>query len=231
MVQAYLPKRHIRLTERKQALFFVMPMNEFHELGRVALLQVAPIVPKLEGLTHERYDPSPLRTVPRMLLNERGVVGVTANGEQILDVHHMDHPRSRFRGANAISVGFTSHYATLREQFGTHVVDGCAAENILIASSGKIALDEPHVWVVLEQAATGERFVLGQAAIAEPCMPFARWVTHHDTPPEQIRRTLQQLRHGMRGFYLDMPPVQQPVAVQPGDRVLVSYSPLEQRIG
>jgi hypothetical protein len=206
-------------------------MNELHKLGRVALLQVAPIVPKVPGPTYERYDPSPLRTVPRVLLSERGVVGVAANGEQILDVHHMDHPRSRFRGANAISVGFTGHYAALREQFGAHVVDGCAAENILIASSGKIALDEPQMWVVLEQAATGKQYVLGQAAVAEPCMPFARWVTHHDAPPEQIRRTLQQLRHGMRGFYLDMPPVQQPVLVQDGDRVLVRYGPLQQRIG
>jgi len=200
-----------------------MPMNDFYELGCVALLQVAPIVPKVLGPTYEVYDPSPLVTVPRVLLSERGVVGVAANGEQIFDVHHVDHPRSRFRGANAISVGFTGHYAAMRKQFGAHVVDGCAAENILIASSGKIALNKPHVWVVLQQAATGEQCVLGQASVAEPCMPFARWVTHHDEPPEHIRTTLQQLRHGMRGFYLNMPPVQQPLVVQPGDRVLVSY--------
>ncbi len=201
-----------------------MPMNGLHELGRVALLQVAPVVPKFAGLTHERYDPSPLRTVPRVLLSERGVVGITPDGEQILDVHHMNHPRSRFRGANAISVGFTSHYARLREQFGAHVVDGCAAENILITSSDRVTLDEPQMWVVLEQAATGEQYVLGQASVAEPCMPFARWVTHHEAPPEQIRATLQQLRHGMRGFYLDVPPVPQSVEVQPGDRVLVGYT-------
>lgn len=200
-------------------------MNEFHEIGRVALLQVAPVVPKVRGLTHELYDPAPLRTVDHVLLSKRGVIGVTGDGEQILDVHHIDHPQSRFRGANGVSVGFTGHYAALRDQFGAHVVDGCAAENILIDASGVVSLDQPHLWIVLEQAATGTQYVLGQAAVAEPCMPFARWVTQHDAPPDQIRTTLQQLRHGMRGFYLAVPPVAEPIFVQPGDRVLVRYAP------
>jgi hypothetical protein len=202
----------------------IMPMNEFHEIGRVALLQVAPIVPKFSGPTHEVYDPAPLRTVDYVLLSERGVIGVTGDGEQIVDVHHVDHPQSRFRGTNGVSVGFTGHYAALRAQFGAHVVDGCAAENILIEASGKIALDEPQMWLMIEQAATKRRYVLGQAVVAEPCMPFARWVAQHSatSTPDQIRTTLQQLRHGMRGFYLDVPPVAEPLTLQPGDRVLVS---------
>jgi hypothetical protein len=199
-------------------------MNEFHEIGRVALLQVAPVAPKTWGPTHELYDPAPLRTVEHVLLSERGVIGVTGDGEQIVDVHHVDHPQSRFRGGNGVSVGFTGHYAALRDQFGAHVVDGCAAENILIASSGMVSLEQPHLWIVLEQAATARRYVLGQATVANPCMPFARWVAQHSaTPtPNQIRTTLQQLRHGMRGFYLDVPSVTEPIMVQPGDRVLVS---------
>ena len=202
-------------------------MNELHEIGRVALLQVAPVVPKIAGPTHELYDPAPLRTVAHVLLNERGVIGVTGDGEQIMDVHHVDHPQSRFRGANGVSVGFTGHYATMRDQFGAHVVDGCAAENILIASSGVVSLDQPHLWIVIEQAATLRRYVLGQAAVAEPCMPFARWVAQQSaTPtPDQVRMTLQQLRHGMRGFYLDVPSVAEPIKIQPGDRVLVSNTP------
>ncbi len=199
-------------------------MNRFHELGRVALLRVAPVVPKKRGLAHELYDPAPLRTVDHVLLSERGVIGVTSDGEQIMDVHHVDHPQSRFRGGNGVSVGFTGHYAALRDQFGPHVVDGCAAENILIASSGMVSLDQPHLWIVIEQAATARRYVLGQAAVAEPCIPFARWVAQHAaTPtPNQIRTTLQQLRHGMRGFYLDVPPVAAPIRVQHGDCILVS---------
>lgn len=112
-------------------------MNDLHELGRVALLQVAPVVPKFAGPTHELYDPAPLRTVDHVLLSERGVIGVTGHGEQIMDVHHVDHPQSRFRGANGVSVGFTGHYAALRDQFGAHMVDGCAAENILMKHRGK----------------------------------------------------------------------------------------------
>lgn len=199
-------------------------MTIVHELGRIALLQVAPVGPKVPGPTHEVYDPAPLVQVPRVLLSERGVVGITREGEQILDVHHLDHPGSRFRGANAISLGCTSHYAALREQFGEQLVDGCAAENILIAASGIIALDQGQLWVVLEQADTGKRWNLGHAAVAEPCLPFARWVAgHNHTPtPDQVRTTLQQLRRGMRGFYFDMPPVTEPLVVQLGDRVLLS---------
>jgi len=127
-------------------------------------------------------------------------------------------------GANGVSVGFTGHYATLRDRFGAHVVDGCAAENILITSSGVVSLDQPHLWIVIEQAATRRHYMLGQAAVAEPCMPFARWLAGQDTTPtpDQIRTTLQQLRHGMRGFYLAVPPVAEPILVQPGDRVLAS---------
>lgn len=204
-----------------------MPTNNLYELGHVTLLQVAPVVPKRWGPTHELYDPAPLRRVDHVLLSERGVIGVTGDGEQILDVHHVDHPQSRFRGANGVSVGFTGHYAAMRDQFGAHVVDGCAAENILIAASGVVSLDQPHLWIVIEQAATARRYVLGQAAVAEPCMPFARWVAGQNTQPtpEQIRTMLQQLRHGMRGFYLDIPPVTKPTLVQPGDRVLVSDVP------
>lgn len=194
-----------------------------YELGRVVLVQVAPVAPKIPGPTHELYDPSCLVHVSRLQLTERGVAGISSDGTCILDVHHADHPASRFRGENAISIGFTSHYAQLRQQFGPHVVDGCAAENILVDAGEIVALDAPRVWVLVEHAATGERHMLNQAIVAEPCMPFARWVAGPGSspPPDQVRTILQQLRRGMRGFYLGLAAGTASTTIQLGDRILI----------
>src|SRR5437762_11839959 len=80
-----------------------------------------------------RYDPAPLQAVPALLLSESGVTGLTERGKPIVDVHNREHPASKNRaGANGISVGFTSHYDTMRARFGEHLLDGLAGENILV---------------------------------------------------------------------------------------------------
>jgi hypothetical protein len=69
------------------------------------------------------YRPDSLLTVDKLLLTSEGIMGIPLSGEEIIDVHHVKHPQSRFRGDNKISFGFTQHYQRMCERFGDHI--GC----------------------------------------------------------------------------------------------------------
>lgn len=81
------------------------------------------------------YNPTPLLPLKRIQLTVNGIIGLTENNDKIIDVHNTQHPNSRYRGDNAISMGFISHYEAMRDKFGDHVKDGIA---------GKISL-----WLVI----------------------------------------------------------------------------------
>src|SRR4029079_11330029 len=107
-----------------------VPMQE---IGRIKLVQIQCSSLKQGQRPYCYYDPTPLLVVERLLLAPRGAVGLTASGQQLTDVHHADHPESKNHGLlNGTSIGFTSHYRRMRDQFGAHLADGCAGENILI---------------------------------------------------------------------------------------------------
>ncbi|MGC4108154.1 MAG: hypothetical protein QM753_17660 [Thermomicrobiales bacterium] len=98
-------------------------------LGPIVLLQVQ-IAPLKQGEKPLRwYAPDAITSVSEMQLDSGGVTGF--DGETVKhDVHHRDHPLSRYRGENGVSVGFTSHYATIRGEFGDFLYDGIAGENL-----------------------------------------------------------------------------------------------------
>lgn len=162
-------------------------------IGTVVRLQVqrAPLKPGPRGA--RVYDPSPLQQVTALEVTPRGVVG-----DGILDVHHADHPDTRFRGGNGLSVMTASRYAVLRERYGAHLVDGVAGESLLLDTehledlSGPLLLDTPEGLLEL----TGRP--------AEPCVEFTRFVLQRpvgDTGPE-VRAALADLDGGARGYYL-----------------------------
>jgi GrpB-like predicted nucleotidyltransferase (UPF0157 family) len=115
--------------------------DELELLGRVVRLQVQREKIKTGEKADERYTPyEHLLPVAALRIDSGGVTGITESGEHVPDVHHRDHPRSRFRGENGVSLGFTGHYAAMRERFGSHLVDGIAAESILVAHDGTVSL-------------------------------------------------------------------------------------------
>ncbi len=194
------------------------------ELGYVIRLQVAPQTPKRMELDGEVYDPACIRTMSALLISARGVTGIDSAGCEWKDVHHADHPASRFRGDNGISIGFTAAYRELRRRFGSHLEDGCAAENILLESPHIVNPDMLNGTIVLHQERTGEQVELGSAIVAEPCLPFARFVAglQPASASSDIRTTLQQLRRGMRGFYIQMIDLgESSLVVQCGDRLFL----------
>ena len=87
---------------------------------------------KVESGSTRHYDPAPLLSVAQLRLTRNGVIGLTAAGEALIDVHHTDHLRSRNREDNYVSMGFSSYYAALRQRYGDHLTDGIAGENIIV---------------------------------------------------------------------------------------------------
>jgi len=86
------------------------------------------------------YQPAAMVPVTTLLVEPRGVRGVIADGEVVLDVHHRDHPESRDRkGKAGILFMGTGDYVALRERYGDHVVDGIAGETVLLDAPNGLA--------------------------------------------------------------------------------------------
>ncbi len=165
-----------------------------HEIGRVKQVQVQRSALKVGKRPHAYYDPTPLLAVAYLLVTPHGAIGVTTEGEQVMDVHHAHRPDSRnHEGLNDLSVGFTSHYGDLQ--------DGLAIQN----------------------SATGEIVYLGGLKVAVPCVEFSQYAANFGMPlPAQaLKETLQFLDHGQRGFYAKLAAHQTGGSIQANDRVFV----------
>jgi hypothetical protein len=173
-------------------------------IGSVVRLQV-----QLESLKHGQrprswYDPSPIRSLNALRITADGVTGIDdVSGDAISDVHHRDHTKSKFRGENGVSLGFTSHYLRMRARFGGHLSDGVAGENILVQSDRVFTEEDLHdgVVIITRQGPVS----LGSAEIAKPCVEYSKFCVGYE--PDQladstITETLQFLFDGTRGFYV-----------------------------
>jgi len=195
-----------------------------HEIGRIKQVQVQRSSLKLETHTSSYYDPTPLLVVESLKLTPDGIFGFTTNEKRVIDVHHVDHPMSRnHNGINGVSLGFTHHYETMRTQFGEHMVDGCAGENILIETDAIITLSDLGNRVAIQSEETGELVYLTNLKVAAPCVEFSQYAANHGLPlaAAPLKATLQFLHHGRRGFYATAEAQETPVLVKAGDRVFV----------
>src|ERR1700694_4918441 len=108
-------------------------------LGRIVRLQIQRSKLKRGEKPNRYYDPAPLLAVDELTLTPHGALVRLAGGGTLVDIHHAAHPDTRHLDrTNDLSVGFTPHYAAMRERFGAHLVDGCAGENILVETAGPI---------------------------------------------------------------------------------------------
>lgn len=182
-------------------------------LGPIVRLQVQSEKIKTGNGIMERYTPQEhLKPVQALRLDTGGVAGLTVDGKAIEDVHHRDHPRSRFRGSNGISLLTTGHYTKMREQFGGHVVDGIAAESVLVDCDRVLTLADLSQGVVIGEG--DDAIEIQSWVIAHPCSPFARFTLDFPDdakPDRRIKEALQLLDDGTRGFYGIL-------ADQPGER-------------
>jgi hypothetical protein len=191
------------------------------EIGRIKHVQVQRFCLKIGQKPHRYYDPGALLIVSSLLLFPRGTIGVSIDGEHIMDVHHADHPTSRNQGLNGISIGFTSHYQAMRARFGQHLVDGVAGENILVETDDAQTLADLEPGVAIQSGATGQMIRLNELLVAAPCIEFSRFAINDGMSPpnERMKETLQFLDNGRRGFYVTLAESQEPVSIQAGDGV------------
>ncbi|GAC1333094.1 MAG: hypothetical protein NVSMB22_25300 [Chloroflexota bacterium] len=191
-------------------------------VGTIVLLQVQPESVKVGDRRQRLYDPSIIRAVPALRLTREGVVGQPAADEAVIDVHHRDHPESKNRGDNGISIGFTSHYRRMRERFGPHIADGIAGENIVVGGDEDVRATDVMEGVVIVTG-DGRQAHLRAMEAAEPCVEFSRHALGlaPDTPTDAtVTETLRFLREGMRGYYATLDG--EPVVVRPGDGVFLA---------
>lgn len=174
------------------------------KVGTVVHLQVQRASLKVWNGQKRHYDPDPLFAVDWLELADGGVNGGVGHGSAITDVHHRDHVESKnSHGANGISIGFVTHYERMRQRFGSHMTDGIAGENILIATGARfIRADLPEQLII--EAADGRSATLHGIQVADPCVEFTRFALQlsHDAPNDGgVAEALAFLRHGMRGYY------------------------------
>src|SRR6266480_192875 len=150
------------------------------------------------------YDPTPLVSVPALSVTPEGALGASPDGADawIVDVHHRAHPHTKNEdGLHGISLGFTAHYDAMRKHFGGKLELGCAGENIIATSDRRFGYDELAGGVAILAPDGSERVRLKVLQVAHPCRPFTGWALGKQVEPEELKRHLQFLDGGMRGFY------------------------------
>ena len=195
------------------------------EIGKIKQVQVQLSSLKAGQKPNRYYDPTPLLVVEQLRLSARGVVGITADGNEIMDVHNADHPNSKNREDNGVSLGFTSHYQSIRDSYGDHLWDGCAGENILIEAERIFTLPDLGSRVAIMSQTTGQFIYLSNLQVAAPCVEFSQFAANFGMPlaGEQLKAALQFLHEGRRGFYATVTGYseQNGAIIQAGDKVFV----------
>ncbi len=198
-------------------------METLTEIGRIVLLQIQPTKVKEGKYPDEDYLPDRLLPVSQLVIDPHGVHGIDAAGERIIDVHHRDHPHSRFRGENGVSVGFASHYDKMQAYFGKHLTFGCAGENIVVEAEETFALDDVGPRLLVHHRAADQWLALEEIVPAAPCLPFARFASGHPLEAKETKAALQFLHHGTRGFYTK-PNLALEACIEVGDSLYVTHA-------
>lgn len=198
--------------------------ENIRELGRVKLAQVQPNGLIIETPSGYFYDASRLVRVDSLTITSLGIEAITAEGEHVLDIHHIDHPDKAYDNDDLVCIGFTSHYQVMRDRFGEHMVDGIGGENITIECEREVWLEDLGQQIAIENADTGRLSRLDVLSFAAPCAEFSHFAAnsqHKQLPAAELKSTLQFLGNGRRGFLLVFSDDQEPATVRPGDKVFV----------
>lgn len=203
--------RHERSTSVSQPHSDAIPRQETSDLeciGEIVMLQVQVRSLKRGERPRSWYDPEPITAVPAIRIDSGGVTGIDPAGEATIgDVHHRDHPASKFRGENGVSLGLTSHYGRMRDRFGDHLQTGIAGENIIVRTDR--VYEESDVaggFVVMSREGPVS---LEAVESVKPCAEFSKWCLRypHDAVPDStVTGALKFLMSGTRGFLATIAP-------------------------
>ncbi|HEX9394619.1 MAG TPA: MOSC domain-containing protein [Gemmatimonadales bacterium] len=170
-------------------------------IGPILRLQVQRSTLKTGEKPNRTYDPRPLLPVRALAVHPDGACGASG-GAWVVDVHHRAHPATKNEdGLHGLSLGFTSHYAEMRQRFGPHVAVGVAGENIIVDTDRHVTWDEMAPGCVVLDAAGRELVRLRVLKPAQPCRPFTGWALGGQVEAAVMKEHLQFLDDGMRGYY------------------------------
>ena len=172
------------------------------ELGRIVRLQIQRSSLKTGEKPTRVYDTSPLLAVDRLAVGPDGVLGQGDGGAWLVDVHHRAHPQTKNEdGAHGVSLGFTAHYGEMRDRFGDHITIGCAGENIIVETAGRVTPADMACGVALLGNDGRELARLEVLDVAHPCRPFTGWALGARVEAAVLKEQLQFLDGGTRGYY------------------------------
>ncbi len=199
------------------------------QLGEVTLVQLQPqglIIDAVgETPTGLFYDASRRVEVDRLEITTRGIEASLPGGEQVLDIHHLDHPDKAYGNDDLVCIGFTSHYDAMRTEYGEHIVNGVAGENILIDCPKEMWPDDLDRLLAIENQDTGQLATLNLVKFATPCVEFSQFCIQRqreEIPTDRMREVLRFLGRGRRGFLLVLEAGLDAVIVRPGDKVFMA---------
>src|SRR5439155_13919024 len=94
----------------------------------------------------------------------------------MVDVHHRMHPSTKNPdGEHGISLGFTSHYDVMRARLGDRITPGCAGENILVETRGRVGMEDFTGGVGLLTRDGREVVGLHVLQVAQRCRTYSGW--------------------------------------------------------
>jgi hypothetical protein len=172
------------------------------ELGPISRLQIQNGVLKAGSKDAPFYDPRFIVSAPALRLSAEGAVALLEGGQEVIDIHHAQHPQTRNTGQNPLSVGFTSHYAAMRERFGEHLTTGVAGENLIVDYGQRVTWDELGRKVAIHSAKRGDVALFEVVKVVAPCREFSGFCAQRPLEGEELKATLQFLHAGQRGFML-----------------------------
>jgi hypothetical protein len=203
-------------------------MSNQRSLGTVSLVQLQPngliVDTPGPGPTKSFYDASRRVEVDQLQITPRGIEATLPMGEHALDIHHLDHPDKAYGDDDLVCVGFTAHYDAMRGEFGAHMVDGIAGENIIIDYSAEVWPEHLGATLAIENQDTGEMANLSLVSFAAPCVEFSRFCIQRpreEVPSPRLGKILKFLGNGRRGFLFVLDQALETVTVRPGDEVFL----------
>ncbi len=190
------------------------------KIGTVEFVQVQRGHMKVGTGEQRVYRPDPLLVVNKLHLTEDGILGTTDDETVIVDVHHIAHPQSRFRGDNKISFGFRQEYEQIRQRFGDHMRDGVGGENIIIQAEKLLPQLTPFQRYFIRHH-DGTLIELTNVIPAPPCREFSIFCAQQEINGAALKDTLQFLSGGTRGYYAELVKTDCQCFVQAGDELFL----------
>lgn len=200
----------------------LVAMDGYTLLGPIRRLQIQKET-LIVGVRPDRvYRTEPLVSVDSIAISPDGI---TTNCEAgwVLDVHHTAHPANGHPDLDRLlSVGFTAHYEAMAARFGT-APDGVAGENIIVQTDHIVTEDQIAGGLMIERP--DRRVELKGAAVAEPCVPFTRFLLNdRGAHLDVVKPHRDFLRRGMRGFVMGLGNLEGATAIELGDLVYATRS-------